>query len=124
MTKCTTKSDAIDPPMTLRQLANHDAHIHAHVFCEICGIKPATLRQARYRARVACQPDPLGARQTSPCRVLISVRSAIGWLQKTGRHMAVLRLAEWIDQQERQAYRDMYVPSGTRHATHSVEQGW
>lgn len=95
----------------LRKLLRYDAHIYAHQFCEICGIRPATLRQARYRARRAGETDPLGARQVSPCRVLVSVRSALEWLQSTGRHVALLRLAEWMEVQERQARRDMYIPT-------------
>lgn len=99
-----------DTSLALRKLLRHDAHIYAHEFCEICGIRPATLRQARYRARKAGKPDPLGARTVSTCRVLVSIRSALEWLQTTGRYMAVLRLAEWIEQQQRQARRDMFVP--------------
>lgn len=95
---------------TLRQVLRREAYIHAHQFCEVTGIRPATLRQLRYRARRAGQPDPLGARTVSGCRVLVSLRSAAEWLQQTGRYSALLRLAEWIEQEERTARRDMWVP--------------
>jgi len=39
-------------------------------------------------------------------RVVISLRDASTWLQSTGRYSAALRLAEWLDQQWREAERE------------------
>lgn len=107
-------------PITLQDALHYDVHIHAHVFCEVCGIRPATLRQVRYRARRAGRPDPLGARSVSASRVLVSLRDALPWLQETGRDMAILRLAEWLQQREQQARRDMYQVQSRALTLHSI----
>lgn len=77
------------------------------MLCDICGIKPATLRQARWRARKAGVPDPLPVYAKNGTRRVISLRDTIAWLQSTGRHIALLRLAEWYDDASMAAKRDM-----------------
>lgn len=91
----------------LLKLIRYDSHIHAHVLCEICGIKPATLRQARWRARKSGMSDPLPTHAKHGSRHVVTLRDAVSWLQSTGRHIALLRLAEWYDDASMAAKRDM-----------------
>jgi hypothetical protein len=93
--------------LNLAKMIRHDLHLYAHVLCDICGIKPATLRQARWRARKAGMPDPLPSYAKNNTRHVVSLRDAIAWLQLTGRHLALLRLAEWHDDASMMAKRDM-----------------
>ena len=85
---------------TLTQMIRYDGTIYAHEFCQITGIKPATLRMSRARGK----GPP--AKRISNNRVVISFRDAAAWLQSTGRYGAALRLAEWLDQRWREAERE------------------
>ena len=91
----------------LLKMIRYGSHIYAHVLCDICGIKPATLRQARWRARKSGSPNPLPTYARSGTRHVVSLRDAVAWLQSTGRHIALLRLAEWYDDASMTAKRDM-----------------
>ena len=91
----------------LLKMIRYDSHIHAHVLCDICGIKPATLRQARWRARKTGMSDPLPTYAKHGTRCVVSLRDAVAWLQSTGRHIALPRLAEWYNDASIAAKRDM-----------------
>ncbi len=84
----------------LVSLIRRDGTIYAHELCRVCGIKPNTLRMSRLRGK-----GPK-AKRISNNRVVISLRDAAAWLQATGRYTAALRLAEWLDQQWREAERE------------------
>jgi hypothetical protein len=85
---------------TLTDLIRRDGTIYAHELCRVCGIRPNTLRMSRLRGK----GPP--ARRVSNNRVAISLRDAAEWLQATGRYAAAIRLAEWLDQQWREAARE------------------
>jgi hypothetical protein len=84
----------------LVQLIRYDGTIYAHEFCRVCGIKPNTLRMSRSRGK-----GPPSIR-ISNNRVVISLRDAAVWLQKTGRYGAAINLSEWLDQKWREAGRE------------------
>lgn len=84
----------------LVELIRYDGTIYAHEFCRITGIKPNTLRMSRSRGK-----GPPSTR-ISNNRVVISLRDAADWLQKTGRYGAAISLSEWLDQQWRDAERE------------------
>ena len=84
----------------LTQMIRYDGTIYAHEFCRITGIKPSTLRMSRLRGK-----GPR-AKRISNNRVVLSLRDAAAWLQATGRYSAAIRLAEWLDQQWREAERE------------------
>ena len=86
-------------PNLVKQI-RYNGTIYAHEFCRVTGIKPNTLRMSRSRGK----GPP--ARRVSNNRVVISLRDASTWLQSTGRYSAALRLAEWLDQQWREAERE------------------
>ncbi len=81
----------------LVRMIRYDGTIYAHEFCRVCGIKPNTLRMSRLRGK----GPP--AQRVSNNRVVISLRDAAIWLQRTGRYGAAICLAEWLDRQWRKA---------------------
>ncbi len=91
---------SIAPVPTLTQMIRYDGTIYAHEFCRVTGIKPNTLRMSRSRGK----GPP--AERISNNRVVLSLRDAAAWLQSTGRYSAAIRLAEWLDQQWRDAARE------------------
>lgn len=91
---------AIASVPTLTQMIRYDGTIYAHEFCRITEIKPNTLRMSRSRGK----GPP--AKRISNNRVVLSLRDAAAWLQSAGRYSAAIRLAEWLDQQWREAARE------------------
>ncbi|MEP1354523.1 MAG: hypothetical protein ABJX32_16780 [Tateyamaria sp.] len=77
-----------------RACRNHFS-MTAHEFYTIAGLLPQTVRAARLRARKLGEADPVPMLTEGTYN--IDLLTAVGWLQRTGRHGCLLRLKAYFD---------------------------
>lgn len=87
--------DTTDTLLKLMRAIRSGIHMTAADFYRICGIRPQTVRVARYRARKRGLPEPVPLTEGT---YNVDLIKAIEWLNKTGRYGAVMLLKAHLDE--------------------------
>lgn len=85
--------DMVDVIQAVRQAARAHISIQARDFYAIAGLRPHTVRTARWRARQRGEPNPVPFYKGT---YSVDIVGTLPWLRRTGRYAAICRIDAYL----------------------------